>query len=454
MSTINRPSDHQSLYDQRNRHNENHRFLQGQIANYAEGEKPLHLFNQIQAEAAALAQIEAEMKALNLDVNHPPDTQSTLPRPQESVDIISLQAPQGPMRTQDPFYIKRQPDQQLRDQLSAVRLANGSTTTIRGSRQTGKTSLLVRGLDHALQHNATCLLIDFQTLDDGQRHSLHTLLHALVMTICLQLGLDQQAAATDPDTPLGAKQTFNLFLETYVLPVIAGPIVLAIDEADSILSRPFSQEFFSLVRSWHGKRVSPIPTTRALWEKLSTILVISTEPYLLIDDIHQSPFNVGLTLTLRDFDERHLLELNYRHGNPLTAAQIIELGNLVGGQPYLVRMAFYALVNQQVTWDTLLADATNDNGPFNDHLKRIYWAIQQQPALVDALNPIVGIGPKFTPLAFFHAVQKRLRKEDGAETLALLRLQKAGILEENEAGYRCRCDLYRRYLYGKLSSRR
>ena len=78
--------------------------------------------------------------------------------------------------------------------------------------------------------------------------------------------------------------------------------------------------------------------------RLNLIVAHSTEPHLWIQDINQSPFNVGFPIRLDDFDKAHVTELNERHGGKLkTEDDLKELMELLGGQPYLIRQALYAL---------------------------------------------------------------------------------------------------------------
>ena len=60
----------------------------------------------------------------------------------------------------------------------------------------------------------------------------------------------------------------------------------------------FSADFFAMLRSWHGLRPNP---TRKAWRQLDIVLSTSTEPEFFIDRPHESPFNVGLILSLEYF---------------------------------------------------------------------------------------------------------------------------------------------------------
>ena len=73
----------------------------------------------------------------------------------------------------------------------------------------------------------------------------------------------------------GAQQKMTYFLEDKVLPAFEVPLVLAMDEVDSLLQTNFYRDFFGMVRSWHNLRASPLHFEQ--WEKLNLALVISTE---------------------------------------------------------------------------------------------------------------------------------------------------------------------------------
>jgi hypothetical protein len=161
------------------------------------------------------------------------------------------------------------------------------------------------------------------------------------------------------------------------------------------------------------------------------VLVISTEPYLLIDDVSQSPFNVGLKLELADFSEAQVRDLNRRHGSPVAEPYLAQLMTLLNGQPYLTRKALYTLVTERVTWPNLLQVATSAQGPFGDHLRRHHWGLRDKPQLQKALAQVI-------------------HSNRCSDELALFRLLRAGLIKGSGDVYTCRCDLYRLYFKDKL----
>jgi hypothetical protein len=326
------------------------------------------------------------------------------------------------MRINDALYIEREADGSFRRQLSRM----GTITTIRASRQTGKSSLLVRGIHHAREAGLPIVCLDLQTVSRDDLESPDTFLLYLANYIVHRLRLDASQVERFWKIPLGAQNRLTALLEELVLPTLDRPLVLAIDEADRLLKTDFYSDFFALLRSWHNSAAY-----EPLWEKLNLAMVISTEPYLLIADPNQSPFNVGQKLYLEDFDEAQVLELNRRHGNPLASAELSEFQSLLGGHPYLTRRALYIMVTEEMDWPALLKVATSDTGPFSDHLRRQMWLLHRRPELEAALQAIV-------------------RQQHCADEEARFRLLRAGLIKT--FGDICvpRCELYQAYFRKRL----
>jgi hypothetical protein len=241
--------------------------------------------------------------------------------------------------------------------------------------------------------------------------------------VCDELDLViEPTTMTQVDTP----RKLLRFVERQILPAFDKPVVLAMDESDCLLQTGFYRDFFGMLRSWHNRRA-----TRAAWQRLNIVLVISTEPYLLIDDVRQSPFNVGLDLSLDDFDEAQVRDLNARHGSPVGDGDIPHLLSLLGGHPFLTRRALYVMVTEQMDWIELTRDAAADHGPFGDHLRHQYWSLRDKPLLKRSLQEIVSTGCC-------------------ADEMTLYRLLRAGLIKGSGNRYTCRCDLYRTYFEDKL----
>jgi hypothetical protein len=106
------------------------------------------------------------------------------------------------------------------------------------------------------------------------------------------------------------------------------------------------------------------------------------------------------------------------------------LYELLHGQPYLTRKAFFA-VRSGLTPDQLLAGAAQDSGPFGDHLRNYFLRLLDYPELAQALKQVaLGRGCADGRLAY--------------------RLQGAGLVKLEGGKVLPRCRLYADYFSERL----
>jgi hypothetical protein len=194
-----------------------------------------------------------------------------------------------------------------------------------------------------------------------------------------------------------------------VLREVDGSLVLAMDEVDRMFDSPFRSDFFGMLRSWHNSR-----RPGSEWERLDLALVTSTEPYMLIDDLNQSPFNVGQVIELDDFTPEQVRDLNDRYGHPLSEAQLTRLMSLIGGHPYLVQRALYLIASGQTDTETLIRNAPRDDGPFGDHLRRHLFRFRDRPDLRQAMAQILIQNTCSDDLLFFRLRGAGLARRAGS----------------------------------------
>jgi len=336
--------------------------------------------------------------------------------------LEELEAPGGAVKLRDRFYIKREADARLKREIMKA----GTTTTIRAARQTGKSSLLVRGVHHARENGARVGYLDLQRVDSDHLTSPTAFLRYLAELVVRELRLGVAEVEKLWRGSLGPQDKLTYLMGDYVLPRCDGQIVLAMDEVDRLLQTSLHNDFFALLRSWHNSRALDDQ-----WNRLNIVMVISTEPYLLIPDANQSPFNVGLRLYLEDFNAAQVRDLNERHGSPVTGSDFPQLMELLNGHPYLTRKALYTLFTERLTWADLVRVAPTDQGPFGDHLRRHHWLLRDKPDLREALRQVVHHNRCTDEMAFF-------------------RLLRAGLVKGSGNVCKCRCDLYRIYFEDKL----
>jgi hypothetical protein len=334
----------------------------------------------------------------------------------------TLEVPGGTMDSQSQFYIERGSDAQA---LEAVQRA-GVTITVKGPRQMGKSSLLNRIVETAQSIGKRVAFLDFQQFGRSTLSDADLFFKEFCSWLSDQLELPDRVAE-HWSRPLGNNQRCTRYVGRYLLAELGQPLLLAMDEVETVFDTEFRSDFFGMLRSWHNSR---LPTT-PVWKKLDLALVTSTEPYQLIDNLNQSPFNVGEVIELEDFSEQQTADLNRRHGNLLGAADQRQLFALLRGHPYLVRRALYLLAAERVTPTDLFATAAEDYGPFGDHLRHHLFRLTEQPDLVAGVLQAIRTGSVGDDRVFF-------------------KLRGAGLVRREGRSVLPRCQLYADYFGERL----
>ena len=336
-----------------------------------------------------------------------------------------LPVPGGTLDVDDPWYLPRPTDATA---LSVVRQP-GQTLTIKGPRQMGKSSLLMRTVKAGLDLGKRVALLDFQLVDEKSKADADLFFRRFASSIAEQLDLPD-TVDEQWDSGYANPQNCTRYVERHILQPVKGACVIAIDETDSIFRSSFSGDFFAMLRSWHGLRAHPV---RRSWKNLDIILSTSTEPQFFIDRPHESPFNVGVVLPLEDFLPEQVARLNALHPRPLGAADVQRLYALVSGHPYLTRKALYMVASSTPTAsvDELFAHAIDDSGPFGDHLRYYLLRLQGKPELIAMLR-------------------RTIERHGGGDELLIHRLQAAGLVRRDGGKVVPRCDLYARYFGERL----
>lgn len=283
------------------------------------------------------------------------------------------------MDLESQFYVVRPGDERALETIAR----QGVTITIKGPRQMGKSSLLNRTVAAAVQADKRVVNLDFQLFDQRALTDGDVFFRQFCTWLTDEVELDDRVDEYW-QRPLGNSQRCTRYLQRYLLKALDAPLVLAMDEVERVFSSGFRSDFFSMLRSWHNNRAM-----NPLWKRLDLVLVTSTEPYQLIEDLNQSPFNVGQVIELTDFEPGAVADLNQRHGLPLNASQEQQLMALLGGHPYLVRQALYLLASGQITADRLFAEAAQDRGPFGDHLRYHLFRMNDKPGLIQGLLQVI-----------------------------------------------------------------
>ena len=338
---------------------------------------------------------------------------------------LDLEPVGGAVPLNSEFYLQRPVDNELRSAL----LRYDSIVLIKGARQMGKTSLLARGVQLARERGAKVALTDFQKFNAAELENVSRFYIALSETLADQLELDVMPADVWDDRR-GPNVNFERYMRREVLGKLNAPLVWGLDEVDRLFGCPYGSEVFGLFRSWHNERALD---PQGPWAGLTLAIAYATEAHLFITDINQSPFNVGTRLTLEDFTEAQVAELNTRYGSPLKNDEDLNrFYRFLGGHPYLVRRGLHELATHKVPFDHFKALADKDEGIYGDHLRRILMLLVKDNGLADTVRGILRGKACPTPEVFY-------------------RLRSSGIMSGNsQIDVKPRSQLYATYLMQHL----
>lgn len=336
----------------------------------------------------------------------------------ETKIIPPLEPPGGTMHAQSLFYVARASDAIALDRIQR----QGMTFSILSPLQGGKSSLLIRVLEAANSIGKHVTRIDFQqfgAVSISQADSFFPLFCSLITT---EMDLDDQVSDFfEKNRSMSPVQKCTRYVGTHILQRLNKPLVLAMEEVDIIYAASFSSDFFAMLRSWHNNRAF-----NPYWKHLDLVLVTSIEPHFFIDNLSQSPFNVGEIIQLEDFTQDQIADLNLRYGSPFSLEQEHKLAKLVGGHPYLVQQALYEVASHHISADSIFARATDNDGPFGKHLRTLLMRLQKSPELAIGLRQVI--------------------KDRGRPDERLLyRLQADGFVRQEARIWVPRCQLYADY---------
>ena len=344
-----------------------------------------------------------------------PSAAPVLPPASPRPPIGVADVPGGAMALDSPYYISRAADDEFREAIAR----RTSIVLVKGPRQVGKSSLLARALAAARRGQAAVVFTDVQAFGRDDLRSATTVYQALGRSIADQIKVPSSLLDmwNDSDSP---NTNFSRFLRA-----VLGShqqVVWGLDEVDRLVGLDYASDVFGLFRSWHNRRALD---PSAPWGRLTLAIAYATEAHLLIADLNQSPFNVGVRVALEDFDANEMMALNARYGSLVgDPADARRLMTLVGGSPYLLQCAFYEL-KRGGSLDRLEADARREAGPLGEHLRRLRAVLRNDPVLERAMGAV-------------------LKGEACPDRDSFYRLRSAGlVLGASPSEARPRCGLYR-----------
>jgi hypothetical protein len=338
-----------------------------------------------------------------------------------------LEFPDGPVPLNSAYYIQRHPLEQ--DAYQAI-VRPGALIHIKAPQRMGKTSWLIRLLHHARAQGSRTVRLNLKQADSAVLTSLDKFLRWFCANLAHQLNL---APSLDEywDDDLGSKVSCTNYIQHYLLGAAASPLVIALDETSHLFEYPeITREFLPLLRFWH-EEANNLET----WQNLRLVVVYATDLYVPLS-IHQSPFNVGLALQVPEFSPAQVLDLAQRQGSDWqheSNKDLTALMTMLGGHPYLIRLALYYLSSNRVSLPQLLQEAPTQAGLYSDHLQSYLVTVQRSPELINALRAVVTAE---TPVQM--------------ETIAAYQLTRMGLVKVQGDEVIPSCLLYRLYFRDRL----
>ncbi|NEQ97072.1 MAG: AAA family ATPase [Cyanothece sp. SIO2G6] len=302
----------------------------------------------------------------------------------------------GSLPMDAPTYVVRSADRNLYKTLT-----QGEFCYILNARQMGKSSLMVRMMDHLQREGVNCAAIDMTRIG-SENVTPEQWYKGLAVELWRSFGLLRTVNLKkwwNERLDISPIQRLGQFIEEVVLAEVGKEevgkeevdkeenqspppkVVLFIDEIDSVLGLDFPvSDFFRLIRSCYNQR-----TLTPDYQRLTFALFGVATPSELISDRRRTPFNIGQAIQLDGFKEHEAQPLLNGLTDKVTNPQVLlkEILHWTGGQPFLTQKVCEFIrqssepipINQEAAWvETLVRKNIIENWEAQDdpeHLKTI-----------------------------------------------------------------------------------
>ena len=308
----------------------------------------------------------------------------------------------------------------------------GALIRIKAPEKRGKSSLMLRILDHAESQGYKAVRLNLHQVEGETLKNLDRFLRWFCANIAQQLEFELKLDDYWDDD-LGSKISCTSYLQGYILAQLDCPLVMALDEVHRLFEYPkVAQDFLPLLRLWHEEA-----NNLDAWTKLRSIVVYSTEVYIPLD-LNQSPFNVGLPILLPKFDFDRTQNLALRYGLTMMEddglQNLMSLQDMVDGHPYLLSLAFYHLSQGTILIKDLLNNAPTQTSIYSKHLRCNLIMLQNNSTLSKAFKKVVMADTAIH-----------------LDAILAYQLESMGLVNLDGDMVTPSCDLYRLYFRDRLT---
>ncbi|MBP0015968.1 MAG: AAA-like domain-containing protein [Cyanobacteria bacterium SBLK] len=350
-------------------------------------------------------------------VNLSPSTEKPLVN-----NSTELEFPEGLVPLSSLFYIKRLP---IETQCYEAIERPYALIRIKAPQQMGKTSLMVRILEKAKNAGYRAVYIDLMAVNQGILQNPDKFLPWFCSKVGKELELQPRLEEYWDEAILGSNDNCTAYFEEYLLKKVP-TLALGLDAVDRLFPhQEIAQDFFGLLRTWHeyGK-------SNEIWKNFRVVVAHSTEVDVtdITPDIHKSPFNVGLSIELSELTESQVQDLADLHQLRWTNNTVKRLMKMVGGHPYLIRLALYYIYQKKFTLEEILEKAPTDEGIYQKHLQRHLFVFENERNLAIVFKSI---------LENKHSQAIPKRQQYKLKSMGLIKTENKAIIP--------RCNLYYQY---------
>ena len=304
--------------------------------------------------------------------------------------------PDTPEEPDSPFYIERyqMPRCSVEYECYEDIERPGSLVRIKAPNKMGKTSLINQIQARANEKNYISKGLNFDMLTEPSNvSSVNNFLKAFNKNLKgLFPNVPEKSDWDDNNPKISCTKDLKVLLLN-----LQKNLVLIFDEVDKIFEYPeITKAFCGMLRYWHEES-----KTVEVWKKLRIVIAYSTEYYGTLD-IYQSPFNVGLQIQLKEFTEKEVTKLICSH--QLDPKIVNDLMSMVGGHPYLIRLALYKI-----------SQSEDENSDYYRLIFGFFGAVNPGNLIRDIkqLSFNIGCGIELNELRFEDAKERLIKGLEG-----------------------------------------